>query len=336
MPTLKEIAQACGVSYGTVSRAFNPNASVKPEVRARILKYAQSVNYTPDLMAQSLKKRRTGIIGVILPTPQNSFSEVLFEFNMNLLRSCEIALKQRGYRLIVSFASTPEEELTALQQSSGIHVEGVLLQPIDHSNEAMIRSMQSTTAFIQCNGPFYSDMDRIYPEDYGGTFTAVNYLLQRGHRRILCICGDVRSRYFAQALAERGLTADPLQILSSNADEAEITKRLLEYRPTAVFAVAEECFPAYSAILSLGWRVPEQISFLAYNDATWMRLLGVSAIAHRFDAFGEMIANRFAYCIEQYADSRGFPEATRSTLDMKLVERRSVRNLADTAAVYPD
>ena len=93
---------------------------------------------------------------------------------------------------------------------------------------------------------------------------------------------------------------------------------------------------AYSAILSLGWRVPEQISFLAYNDATWMRLLGVSAIAHRFDAFGEMIANRFAYCIEQYADSRVFPEATRSTLDMKLVERRSVRNLADTAAVYPD
>ena len=240
MPTLKEIAQACGVSYGTVSRAFNPNASVKPEVRARILKYAQSVNYTPNLMAQSLKKRRTGLIGVILPTPQNSFSEVLFEFNMNLLRSCEIALKQRGYRLIVSFASTPEEELTALQQSSGIHVEGVLLQPIDHSNEAMIRSMQSTTAFIQCNGPFYSDMDRIYPEDYDGTFTAVNYLLQRGHRRILCICGDVRSRYFAQALAERGLTADPLQILSSNADEAEITKRLLEYRPTAVFAVAGE------------------------------------------------------------------------------------------------
>ena len=50
----------------------------------------------------------------------------------------------------------------------------------DHSNEAMIRSMQSTTAFIQCNGPFYSDMNRIYPEDYGGTFTAVNYLLQRG------------------------------------------------------------------------------------------------------------------------------------------------------------
>ena len=155
MPTLKEIAQACGVSYGTVSRAFNPNASVKPEVRARILKYAQSVNYTPDLMAQSLKKRRTGIIGVILPTPQNSFSEVLFEFNMNLLRSCEIALKQRGYRLIVSFASTPEEELTALQQSSGIHVEGVLLQPIDHSNEAMIRSMQSTTAKDVANGTTY-------------------------------------------------------------------------------------------------------------------------------------------------------------------------------------
>jgi DNA-binding LacI/PurR family transcriptional regulator len=65
--TADMVARAADVSRVAVSRAFNPDASIKPEKRARILKIASELNYTPDRAARALVTRRSHLVGVIVP-----------------------------------------------------------------------------------------------------------------------------------------------------------------------------------------------------------------------------------------------------------------------------
>ncbi len=65
--TADMVAKTANVSRVAVSRAFNPNASIKPEKRDRILRIAQELNYTPDMAARSMVTGRSHLVGVIVP-----------------------------------------------------------------------------------------------------------------------------------------------------------------------------------------------------------------------------------------------------------------------------
>ncbi len=61
------VAERAKVSRVAVSRAFNPNASIKPEKRREILRIASELNYTPDMAARSMVTGRSHLVGVIVP-----------------------------------------------------------------------------------------------------------------------------------------------------------------------------------------------------------------------------------------------------------------------------
>ena len=65
--TADEVARVAEVSRVAVSRAFNPDASIRPDKRARILQVARELNYTPDRAARALATRRSHLVGVIVP-----------------------------------------------------------------------------------------------------------------------------------------------------------------------------------------------------------------------------------------------------------------------------
>jgi LacI family transcriptional regulator len=64
--TAKEVAQAAGVSKWTVMRAFTPGASITEETRAKVLKVAQKLNYSPNLLARSLATNLTNQVAVFV------------------------------------------------------------------------------------------------------------------------------------------------------------------------------------------------------------------------------------------------------------------------------
>lgn len=65
--TAETVAEAAKVSRAAVSRAFNPDAPLKPEKRASILRIAEELGYVPDRAARALVTRRTHLVGVIVP-----------------------------------------------------------------------------------------------------------------------------------------------------------------------------------------------------------------------------------------------------------------------------
>ena len=71
--TIKDLAQALGISKSTVSRALADHSDVKPETKRLVLEMAEKMNYRPNPYAQNLIRRRSKVIGVVVPEFVNSF-----------------------------------------------------------------------------------------------------------------------------------------------------------------------------------------------------------------------------------------------------------------------
>ena len=73
MPTIKDVADAAGVSTATVSRILAGKPHFRPEVRLRVLDAVKDLNYRPNRVARSLRAQKSNIIGLIVADIQNPF-----------------------------------------------------------------------------------------------------------------------------------------------------------------------------------------------------------------------------------------------------------------------
>ncbi|MGL5856145.1 MAG: LacI family DNA-binding transcriptional regulator, partial [Cetobacterium sp.] len=65
--TIKEIAEDAGVSVSTVSRVISNNPKISEATKLRVREAIERLNYKPNIMARGLVKRKTGILGIIMP-----------------------------------------------------------------------------------------------------------------------------------------------------------------------------------------------------------------------------------------------------------------------------
>lgn len=100
MATIYDIAKLAGVSPATVSRALNQKGQVKEETRKKILEIAEELNYSPNYLARSLKKKRTFTIALII-------SDVTNPFFTTLARGVEDKASDQGFNTI--FCNTDED-----------------------------------------------------------------------------------------------------------------------------------------------------------------------------------------------------------------------------------
>ena len=92
--TIYDIAEKVGVSASTVSRALRGHPDIRPETIETVKKMAKKLNYQPNTMAQSLRERRTKVIGVLLPEIQQFFFG-------SVLNGIEEVAFQKGYQIMV-------------------------------------------------------------------------------------------------------------------------------------------------------------------------------------------------------------------------------------------
>jgi LacI family transcriptional regulator len=121
--TTKDLARVCGVSLGTVDRAFRNRPGIKPETRERILAAAREYGYKPNILARNLKNRRTDEIGLIVHDLENEFFAQL----VNAIQ--EIAWRQNYFLQIAISRRDEKRERAALEHMAGRNVDGILLFP---------------------------------------------------------------------------------------------------------------------------------------------------------------------------------------------------------------
>lgn len=262
-PTIQDVAQAAGVSIGTVSRVLNERPGVKPATRAAVLRVVSHLEYHPDTAARQLSSSRAKRIGFHVPAGSGRFSPFYVLFTKYL-----IALLQReGYRL-EDLPSGPDGLPARL-------ADGVVLFGV-HDDDARI-------PFLEAQGvPFVLEGHApgarwVRADDYSGGRQATEHLLRLGHTDVLHLSGDPsgqaafdRSRGYRDALTEWEVGApEPLDGGFTVLGAYRALRWALDAgrRFSAVFAASDEMAQgAVAALEDAGLGVPKDVSVVGFDD----------------------------------------------------------------------
>lgn len=279
---LRDVAEAAGVSINTASRALNNKPDVSKVTREKVLTAAKSLGYVPDGVAQGFRRRRTGTIGVIVADIANPFFSAV-------VRGIEEVTRSSGYQIIL--ANTDEDleaEKAAVATLLQKRVDGILLSPCQKCGTAGFDLLlQKRLPFVLMARRFEGlAADFVVNDDAQGGFLATQYLLKKGHRRILFLNGppeiwsaQQRLLGYQRALEDAGVPVEPQLIVSTTAkmEGAYETIRALLTKGLSFSAVY-----AFSDLLAMGvikalkeakLRVPEDVAVVGHDDIEFAELL---------------------------------------------------------------
>jgi LacI family transcriptional regulator len=178
--TIKHIAEKAGVSVATVSRALKNDASTSLGTKEKVLKIASELNYQPNSLAQGLRQKKTGTIGII-------FNDLNNPFYTETLNEISSQLNERNYSMIIcpSNYDAVSEKKNILSLISR-RVDGIIMSPTDEQSENLRILSENTieTVLIDCI-PHFEDKSYVYTDHLKGFALAIEYIISNGHRDIL-------------------------------------------------------------------------------------------------------------------------------------------------------
>ena len=276
--TMKDIARELGVSVATVSRALKDSGQISLKQRERIKQYAREHNFTPNLLAESLRHSRVRpqkVIGVIIP----QFTHFYFS---SILSGIEQEASAHGYCILVAQSDEHYDREVHICKSFYEHkVCGVIV-----SQAKDTQRYEHFQELIDCGVPlvFYDrictgiNASRVVVDDYMGAFNAVTHLINTGCRRVAFYGSSMtleisKNRYngYHDALLKQGIQPKEewIRICDNRHDAESITPGILseEIIPDAFFAVNDDTAIGilYTA-KRMGYRVPDDISICGFTN----------------------------------------------------------------------
>jgi LacI family transcriptional regulator len=285
--TLRDVAEHAGVHVATASRALNESQShlVTESTRLRVLEAAESLGYRANALARSLRRGRTGTLGVVVADFANPFI-------VTLLRGIE--QETRSHDLLPLVAETRDDPAalrSAIKRLLDNRVDAIVLTAAHLTDEAYVAQIAAQVPVVLAVRGFdIGQADggpevrfQVMQDDYRGACSAVQHLLDLGHRRIAQLPGSEqissfvnRGRGFVDAIASQPGAADlstgSHASASTVAEGRRLTEELLrrppEERPTAIFAHNDlMAVGALDALQASDLSCPADVSVVGYNDA---------------------------------------------------------------------
>lgn len=277
---MKDVAQRARVSASTVSHVMNGTRKVSESTRETVLTAIEELRYQPNLLAKSLKVRRTFTIGLLISDIQNSFFT-------SVVRGVEDVALSRGYHLFL--CNTDEDaarEDEYLEELSKKRVDGLIVASSaprrDHAGRLRAENVPLVFMDREVEGV---DADVVRVDNLGGMRIIAEHLTGLGHERIGMISGplDKASGYeryqgLRAALTNLGVGLDEglvrfgdFRTSGGRAGAGELLG--LSSPPTAlVTANNQMTLGALLAIKEMGLRVPEDVSVVGFDDPEWAPL----------------------------------------------------------------
>jgi len=332
--TIRDVANAAGVSLATVSRVINSPESVRDERRKQVERAIKQLGYTPNQAARALVKRHTETIGIIV----NNLHDPFFH---DLIRGFETGAHQTSYNVI--FCSVMNGDLAVKEKyiqylNKGV-VDGVVLYGSYLSDKELGRYMSYENAvrylLIENDLP-NMECNSLLIDNIGGAREATQYLISRGHKHIAHICGNLNRKVmidrfngFVDCMRSNGLELRDGSIQYTMAEYStgyRSMKTLLEQpeRPTAVFC-SDDAIASYAvrAALDAGLRVPEDISIIGFDNQTILpeKYTGPEITSVEQPLF-QIGYDSIRLLVDQLCERESFP--IKKVYETKLVEKQSV------------
>jgi LacI family transcriptional regulator len=270
-PTITDVARAAGVSVATVSKAINDRDGVSASTHAHVLKVVAELGYESSLVATSMRRGRTNVIGVLVAE---------FEpFALQLLQGVSTALQGTPYD-VLAYAGTVSAgdhlgwERRSLSRLGGTLIDGaILVTPTTtpaHSSVPIVAVDPHTGP----DGPA-----TVAVQNIDGARAATEHLISLGHRRIGHLRGRTdlesaqqREEGYRQALEAAGIRADPALIIDGGYRAASATAGAhalltLPDPPTAVFAANDlTAIEMIRVAAERGLTTPRDLSVVGFDD----------------------------------------------------------------------
>jgi LacI family transcriptional regulator len=327
--TLQEVADAAGVSPATVSRFLNGTAKVAEDKRKIIERIIEEMNYKPNRLAQSLKMGSTRTIGVLTQSIESGY------FNKTMT-GIEDVMKAAGYAmLIMSGHWHADEEAERVELLIGRRVDGVVILT-GNMTDAQILKFSKRVPIVAFGRKLEGERAVGFCLDnYAAACSAMDLLIEQGHRRIAFISGpsdqeDARARLagYRDTLARHKIELDPKLVVAGDFQESGgllAVDQLLasNQRFTAIFASND--LTAYGARLALyrrSIRVPDDISIIGFDDlhSSMYTTPPLTTVRQPLYEVGTCLANMLLPMLGQQGAAIDIPA-------LSLVVRESVRRI---------
>ena len=290
-PTIKDVAEAAGVSIGTASRVINKKATVRPEIRTAVLSAIDKLNYRPNAVAQSMRRNSTQLIGCII-------REINIPSLAAFVRATHDVLDQAGYSLVISNSEgIREREIELIDRLGRQQTDGVILGPysaVDGEFEKVLRDFGSPIVLVDRDTPAWCDA--VMADHAGSIEAATTRLLNLGHRRICILTGQTglypareRVRGYRRAFERAGLPVDETYVRTTGflANEGfRHTSSMLgsAVPPTAIIAGGIDMLAGVlRAVRVRGLRIPHDVSVIGSGESELAELHSPPVSIQRWD-----------------------------------------------------
>ena len=275
--TIRQVAQKAGVSVATVSRYINRNAPISKEVEERLKVVMAELRYVPHAAARQLASKKTRVIGLLLTNMHN-------DFFAPLLNGIELVIREHKYNLLV--ATNHANEGADVVPPLGFHnTDGLLVFADSLTDKELINLYKSEfpVVLIHRSSPVSVSIPSVTVENKAATFKLMEHLMHKHNKcRIILMRGPVhqedaywREIGYKSALEANGIPFDENLSLHGGFERDIAYESLNEFLENkehvdfdSIFASDDDAaIGVIAALTEHGYRVPEDIAVVGFNDA---------------------------------------------------------------------
>ncbi|MDR0975246.1 MAG: LacI family transcriptional regulator [Ruminococcus sp.] len=295
MPTIKDIANACGVSIATVSKALNGHDDVAEKTKTLIKNAAREMGYTPNSQAQALKTNRTYNLGVLFS--DNAGRGLTHSYFSQVLDGFKVYVEKQGYDVTFIGPRFGNRRMTYLEHAKCRNFDGICIVCVDSFEEPMIKELSLAGYPIVTVDYAYPGFPAVLSDNKAGMKALVTYAYSMGHRKIAYIYGDdsdvtsERVSSYLETLETLHIDVNPSYLVGGLYIQTELTEeittRLLELPDPPTCIIMPDDFAAMggiNAIQNKGLSIPKDISIIGYDGAKVAEVLRPPLTTFRQDA----------------------------------------------------
>lgn len=341
MTTLKDIAAQAGVSIATVSYVLNGTRKVSDSTAKKVMDIARETGYQSNILAKSLRSRKTGMIGVIV-------EDIRAKHSPEIIDGINRAAEEQGYQILLSnlrliskigsefshismYREDIEKALTTLSamRADGIIYVGMHDRKIPH----LVQAPDMPLVYCYC----YAERDASFVcyDDKKTSYELARKFLDAGHRKFGILAGREdsepclrRLEGILKAMDEADIAPAMRQVIYADWKYETARNAVMEMlsqkeHPTAILALNDEmALGARDAAMRLHLGIPEDLSLSGFDNADEIQYVipHITTVSRPLSRMGERAVELLAETIENETD-----ETMGISLPCTIVEGESIR-----------
>lgn len=334
MSTIKDVAIHAKVSTSTVSRVLSGKGYANEETRKRVMQAVNELDYSPNVLAKSLKMGRSDTIAVIVPSIQN----LIFP---DIVRGIEDTARKSGFTVVLCNSDEDMQvERMYIEKLRNRWIDGLIVSSMTEHSDHIYRLHQEGVPVVLTGRAYDQLIDAVVVDNFQAAYEATSYLIKTGNRRIAIALGreelsiyKERLQGYKKALYEYQIPVEEHLILrESNGTNSfyYIVKNLLsqETVPDAIFATNDaKAIVCMRAIRDAGYQIPQDVSVMGFDNVNISAMLEppLSTISQPLYEMGVLAAKKLIAQIDYKEKHDCLKPSVIDVLGTDLIIRKSTR-----------